>query len=964
MPKTRIPFFRSRQIISIATLVATVAIVLVAILPQAMVTNAEGPPPNFQVTPVFTGLNKPTDLQFASDGRVYVAEKRGYIKMFDNLDDPNPTVIADMSTNVFNGYDRGLLGIALPPNFPTDPSIYSLYTYDAPIGGAAPVWNDQCLSPPGATTDGCVVSGRLSRVQPGTTPQNFTEQVLIEDWCQQFPSHSIGSLAFGADGALYVSSGDGANYNRVDYGQLGGTLPNSSSPVTPRNPCGDPPVPVGGSPTPPSAEGGALRSLDLLTSGDPLSLDGTILRLDPATGQGAAGNPLAGSADANARRVVAVGLRNPYRMTVKPGSNELWIGDVGWNVREEINRLANPTDGAIDNFGWPCFEGNNRQSAYDNANLQGCEDLYTNGGVTAPVLAYLHKQPLANEGTDVCRSASGSSVSGLAFYTGGSYPDQYDDALFFSDYSRQCIWVMFKGSNDQPDPATRTLFMSANSPMTLRAGPDGDLFYVDHFGGKIWRISYDVNQPPTARFTTSETSGSVPLDVTFDGGSSTDPDPGDTLTYAWDLDGDGQYNDGTTPSITYTYTSPGNYTVRLRVTDSRGATDTESVVINAGAEEQSVKADILTPTTGAKWNVGDTIQFTGKATVQNQELPASAMSWSVVLHHCFTPGACHLHDVQSFNGVTGGSVAAPDHDYPSYLELRLTASWNGNQDTTSIALQPNTTTYSFDSDPEGQVFNYGEGFEGTTPFDVTVIPNSEQQVIAPQVQNRLSFISWTDGNTDYIRTFNVGTEAKQFKANYANKPPEATALARRVAGALPNTYAFSGTKSLDPEGDPLKYKWDFPDGTSSTEEQPVYTFPDGSPYPVKLTVTDYWGVTDSDVITVTSVGNAPPTPMITTPRDGAIFNVGDRITYSGSATDTGNVSIASDQLRWDVIGYRGDVATTLHTATGASGSFDVLEDGFSMIEVRLTAADGNGGSAGTSVRLRPGRIWLPLVLSR
>ena len=61
-----------------------------------------------------------------------------------------------------------------------------------------------------------------------------TEQVLIHDWCQQYPSHSIGDLQFGADGALYVSGGDGASFNYVDYGQDGTG-----------NPCADPPG-VGG----------------------------------------------------------------------------------------------------------------------------------------------------------------------------------------------------------------------------------------------------------------------------------------------------------------------------------------------------------------------------------------------------------------------------------------------------------------------------------------------------------------------------------------------------------------------------------------------------------------------------------------------------------------------------------------------------------------------------------------------
>src|SRR5688500_15965092 len=116
------------------------------------------------------------------------------------------------------------------------------------------------------------------------------EQVLIEDWCQQYGSHSVGDLAFGADGALYVSGGEGASFTFADYGQGGG----SPGSPTPKNPCGDPPGGVGATLTPPTAEGGALRSQDLRTIGDPVSLDGTILRVDPDTGAAMPGNPLIG----------------------------------------------------------------------------------------------------------------------------------------------------------------------------------------------------------------------------------------------------------------------------------------------------------------------------------------------------------------------------------------------------------------------------------------------------------------------------------------------------------------------------------------------------------------------------------------------------------------------------------------------------------------------------------------------
>jgi glucose/arabinose dehydrogenase len=252
---------------------ARVAILLVAViaasggpLTPARIAAASTLPAGFQESVVISGLTNPTVVRFASDGRVFVAEKSGIIKVFDNLADPAPDVFADLRTNVHDFWDRGMLGMALDPAFPTNPYVYVLYAYDHILGDAAPPprWGDRCPSPPGATADGCVVSGRLSRLQ-ATGNQAGPEQPLIEDWCQQYPSHSVGSIAFGGDGALYVSGGDGASFNFADYGQAGG----STGSPTPRNPCGDPPVPVGSTPTAPTAEGGALRSQDLRTGGDP-----------------------------------------------------------------------------------------------------------------------------------------------------------------------------------------------------------------------------------------------------------------------------------------------------------------------------------------------------------------------------------------------------------------------------------------------------------------------------------------------------------------------------------------------------------------------------------------------------------------------------------------------------------------------------------------------------------------------
>ncbi|HET6752339.1 MAG TPA: PQQ-dependent sugar dehydrogenase, partial [Jiangellaceae bacterium] len=731
-------------LVAMITLVSSVAVVGTAAQPAAAATL----PPGFQESTVLSGLTNPTVVRFSADGRIFVAEKRGVIKVFDSLADTTPTVFADLNVNVYNFWDRGLLGMALAPNFPTDPYVYVLYTYDHELGSsaAAPRWgtpgvySDPCPTPPGPTADGCMVSARLSRLQAAGNVMTGAEQVLVEDWCQQYPSHSIGTAEFGRDGALYASGGDGASFTFADWGQDGNPL----------NPCGDPPGAPGSVLSPPTAEGGALRSQDLRTPNDPVSLDGSIIRVNPATGAGLPDNPLSASSDPNARRIIAYGLRNPFRFTDRPGTDEMWVGDVGWNEWEEINVISDPNDAAVENFGWPCYEGPSRQAGYDGVNLNICENLYgTPGAVTAPYHAYHHSSRVVPNET--CPTGS-SSVAGLEFEFSAaqnSYPAEYDDALFFADYSRDCIWAMLKGANGNPAPGQiRTFVAGAANPVNLETGPGGDLFYVDFDGGTIRRIQFfNANQPPTAVAQAAPTTGSAPLTVAFNGTGSTDPDPGDTLSYAWDLDGDGAYDDSTASQPIHTYTTQGSYNASLRVTDSHGASDTDSVTITVG--NTAPTATIDTPAAGTTWKVDDVITFSGSATdAQDGPLPALALSWQLTMQHC--PSNCHSHVIQTFSGIESGSFTAPDHEYPSYLELTLTATdSSGLTDTRTLRLDPRTVQLTFQTSPGGLQLTVNGGASARAPFNRTVIIGSSNSVIAPTPQLKgkksYNFGSWSDG---------------------------------------------------------------------------------------------------------------------------------------------------------------------------------------------------------------------------
>jgi glucose/arabinose dehydrogenase/PKD repeat protein len=753
-------------------------IIAAVVLCTALITQAGSRPAaastlptGFRDSVVLSGLVNPTILQFAPDGRIFVGQKSGVIKVFQSLTDTSPVTFADLSGEVDDYWDRGLLGMALPPNFPTDPHVYVLYAYDAPINGTAPTWNDGCPTPPGATTDGCLVSGRVSRLQISGNVMTGTEQVLINDWCQQFPSHSVGTLLFGRDGYLYVTGGDGASFNNVDYGQYGNTYAGD-----PANPCGDPPGAAGTALSPPGAEGGALRSQSVRRADGPATLDGAVLRIDPATGAGVSGNPFFTSPDANARRIAAYGLRNPFRITQRPGTDELWIGDVGWNTWEEINRVVAPASTTASNFGWPCYEGSSPQGGYQGAGLNLCSSLYsTPGSVIAPYYTYNHSACVVNY--TGCHTG-GSSITGVAFYQGGSYPSQYNGALFFADHTRNEIWAMLPGTNGLPDPSRLQSFVgvdatgsAAGHPVDLKIGPGGDLFYVDMDDGTVHRITYAAaNQAPTARITVNPNNGPVPLSVNFDGTGSSDPE-GKPLTYSWDLNGDGTFGDATGATASYTYTTAGVYHPSLRVADDQGASDTASVTVTAGNTAPTAVID--SPASSLTWKVGDTISFSGHATdPQDGALPASALTWSLIVHHCFTPTDCHTHLVQTINGVSSGSFTAPDHSYPSWLELQLTATDPGGlTSTTSIRLNPKTVVLTFKTNPGGLALTdlVVNEAPSTTPFSVTVIVGSANSVSAPSPQqfkkSTYFFTSWSDGgaqshtitapsvNTTYTATY-------------------------------------------------------------------------------------------------------------------------------------------------------------------------------------------------------------------
>ncbi len=358
--------------------------------------------------------------------------------------------------------------------------------------GARPgATSDGCPTPPGATADGCVVSGRLSRLTASGNAMVGAEQVLIEDWCQQYPSHSIGVARLRAatarstcPAATARASTSSTTARTAARSTRAGIRPAVSGRCSPRRR--------------PRAARSAARTC--ARSPTRLRSTGRCLRVDPATGAGLPDNPNARqprsqrAADRRVRPAQPVPDRCAarHRRGVGRGRGLERVG-------------GDPAPPEPDRRAWSTSAGpaTRAPAARAATTPRTCRSART-----STPRARRPSRRRCTPGTtartvvpgETCPTGS-SSAAGIAFApTDGPYPSEYRGALFFADYSRDCIWAMLPGANGVPDPARlRTFAATAANPVYLQTGPGGDLFYADFDGGTIRRVSFTTaNQAPTA----------------------------------------------------------------------------------------------------------------------------------------------------------------------------------------------------------------------------------------------------------------------------------------------------------------------------------------------------------------------------------------------------------------------------------------------------------------------------------
>ena len=737
----------------------------------------------------------PTNFDFAPDGKIFVADKVGRILVYSGRGAAGGSaqVVVDIQNEVHSYWDRGILGIAVDPDYANSPYVYFLYTYnrDPKSGASAPQWPAQgCNDPPGGggsgptTGDGCVVSARIGRIRvnPATGLAAGAKETIFDSssnggWCEQFPSHSIGTLMFGPDGTLYAGAGDGASFDTADYGQFGGQRSGTPIPV---NPCGDPADNGSGGRgnalSLPSSQGGSLRSQSVRSqvADGYQPYDGSIIRINK-DGSVPGDNPLVGTSTAhgNSNPIVAYGLRNPFRFNFKPGIQQLWVGDVGYNSVEEISHAAvgGTNDGitAVPNFGWPCYEGDQPNTDFlGRSHLcdQGLGTSIANvpSPLISPAVAWRHSTDYAvDQGCKPVSSSPGSSSTGGSFVTATDWPATLDGAYVFGDYGRQCLWALTASqqTNNTTSLTSAVPIASGLAPISIRTwetGPnrrgDGAIYILDagDLGPghqTIWRVG--TPSSPLARFSMTATSGNPPLAEQFDASNSFVLQ-GSVARYEWDLDGDGTYEvNSTNASARFqsrTYTNIGPVDVKLRITDGQGRTDTEVQRIMVGSPP--VIDGFVTDIGPNGALEGDTVQYTIDATDPN----GSPLTFSIVdkMRHCDLKGgtSCHLHRgvVGSLPSTASGSFRVPGHAGYSFLEFDVTATnAAGLSATRTFQLPANWLTLKVDTFPPGMNVAR-DGSAITAPYTGTQIGSPGTTVSADPVQVKGGvthlFTGWAD----------------------------------------------------------------------------------------------------------------------------------------------------------------------------------------------------------------------------
>jgi glucose/arabinose dehydrogenase/PKD repeat protein len=505
-----------------------VALFLVAFAAPA--GDAAALPSGFEEVTIASGLNFPTAVAYAPDGRIFVAEQQGRVRVINADGTLRPQPLLDISNHVNSYKDRGLIGLAVDAQFASNRFLYLSYTHEANPGNSTGPKTARLtrvtVSPTNQVSPETVLLGSVSTV-PCPPPSNTNDCIPSE-----FGTHSIGAVRADPDGTIWLSSGDGA-------------------------------------PHPPNQ--------DTFRAFDERSIAGKVVHVD-RNGGGLPGHPYCPSETDLTKvctKIYAEGFRNPFRFTLRPGTGPA-IGDVGWNTREEWSLVA---PGA--NYGWPCYEGTLKTAVL--ADDPKCVSLYSKAGQPNGPVMPIHE----------CSHAACSAAVAGPVYSGTRFPGEYVGDFFITDYEVGFIRRLKLDANGDV-LSVLDFADNAWGAVDLQQTPSGNLVYVnygvgDPNTGSLVEIRFaGANRAPVARASATPRWGQTPLTVSFDGRTSSDPD-GDDLTYAWDF-GDGGTSTQARPTHVYSDGSR-NYEATLTVSDPGGLESSASVTVSPGNTPPAVSIE-------------------------------------------------------------------------------------------------------------------------------------------------------------------------------------------------------------------------------------------------------------------------------------------------------------------------------------------------------------------------------------
>lgn len=601
-----------------------------------------------------TNIYEPTELEVLPDGRVLFVERRGGVKLY------NPTTERLQnydSVPVFYTYEDGLMGLALDPHF-----LYSrwVYVYYSPLGDEP----KNVLSRFRFTENGLV-----------------DEKVMLEVPTQREECcHTGGSIQFGSDGLLFLSTGDNTNPFFSDgFGPMDDSTDKSSR----------------------DARG---------TSSNTNDLRGKILRIKPeADGSYSIpnGNLFEDEDPLTRPEIYVMGCRNPYRIAVDPKRNWLFWGEVGPDApadqaergprgHDEVN-LATKAG----YYGWPLFVGNNKPyrdydyrtkqsgSAFDPANPQNDSKFNTGRQQLPPANPALIWYPYANSPEFPMLGTGGrNAMAGPVFYS-DLYPTSatrlpafFDGRLFIYDWIRGWIFSIAIADGKPADfyrlmPQTQFDYI-----IDMELGPDGSLYLLEYGTGwfthnkdsKLSHIRYiRGNRPPVIEAKATPENGAAPLQVVLDASATVDFD-GDSIRIEWEI-GEEKLAGAV---VSYTFEKEGIYYPRVKARDTKGNVSTQQVRVQVGNEAPVI--EIRFSGNSSFYEVGKTINY--EVQISDREdgtlgagIDPDAVDFSITYLKGFDQTVGHQQPVSNGQTLMEASDCKACHKLdgpsigPSYLQI-------------------------------------------------------------------------------------------------------------------------------------------------------------------------------------------------------------------------------------------------------------------------------------------------------